>query len=207
MSISLKRNGTLFVVAAPSGGGKSTVLKALLNSIDGLQYSVSVTSRKPRGQEKDGVDFHFVSEEEFHRMVEDKEFYEWAKVHGNYYGTRKSVVEDILRQGYDVTMDIDVQGACQIKGMKPDAVTIFLLPPSIKTLEERLRRRDTDDEEVIRVRLRNATAEISQCHLFDYLVMNDDIDHAIDQIRSIIEAERQKGSRQEVVIQDEPGLR
>jgi guanylate kinase len=199
MNISLRRNGTLFVIAAPSGGGKSTVLHALLERVEGLRYSVSVTSRAPRAGERDGVDYHFTSEEAFQGMIERKEFYEWAKVHGNYYGTRKATVEEILGAGSDVAMDIDVQGACQIKGMKPDAVTVFLLPPSMQTLEERLRKRDTDREEVIQLRLRNAAEEIAQCGLFDYLVINDRLDDTIETIRSIVLAERQKGSRQSLI--------
>lgn len=206
MTIGLSRKGTLFVIAAPSGGGKSTVLHALLGKVPDLQYSVSVTSRQPRGAEQDGVDFHFVSEEKFLELIDHKEFYEWAKVHGNYYGTRKKVVEDLVQAGHDVAMDIDVQGACQIKGMKPDSVTIFLLPPSMEVLEKRLRGRDTDQEDVIAMRMTNAAEEIQQCGLFDYLLINDDLDHTIATIRSIIDAERQRSSRLGLSIQDESGL-
>lgn len=206
MSIRLKRSGTLFVISAPSGGGKSTVLRALLPATAGLKYSVSVTSRPPRDGEREGEDFHFVSTEEFQSLIDHKEFYEWAKVHGNYYGTRKSVVESLVSQGYDVALDVDVQGACQIKGMKPDSVTIFLLPPSTETLEKRLRGRETDDEEVVRLRMHNAVNEIAQCHLFDYLVVNENPDRTIAAIGHIIDAERQRGSRQRLVVENEPRL-
>jgi len=206
MSIRLKRSGTLFVISAPSGGGKSTVLRALLPATAGLKYSVSVTCRPPRHGEQEGVDFHFVSTEEFQSLIDHKEFYEWARVHGNYYGTRKSVVESLVSQGYDVALDLDVQGACQIKGMKPDSVTIFLLPPSTETLEKRLRGRETDDEEVVRLRMHNAINEIAQCHLFDYLVVNENLDRTIAAIGHIIDAERQRGSRQRLVVENEPRL-
>jgi len=206
MSIRLKRSGTLFVISAPSGGGKSTVLRALLPATEGLKYSVSVTSRPPRDGEREGVDYYFVSTEEFQSLIDHKEFYEWAKVHGNYYGTRKSVVESLVSQGYDVALDLDVQGACQIKGMKPDSVTIFLLPPSTETLEKRLRGRETDDEEVVRLRMHNAVNEIAQCGLFDYLVVNENLDRTIAAIGHIIDAERQRGSRQRLVVENEPRL-
>jgi len=206
MSIRLKRSGTLFVISAPSGGGKSTVLRALLPATAGLKYSVSVTSRPPRHGEQEGVDYYFVSTEEFQSLIDHKEFYEWARVHGNYYGTRKSVVESLVSQGYDVALDVDVQGACQIKGMKPDSVTIFLLPPSTETLEKRLRGRETDDEEVVRLRMHNAVNEIAQCHLFDYLVVNENLDRTIAAIGHIIDAERQRGSRQRLVVENEPRL-
>ena len=175
MSISLKRKGTLFVLSAPSGGGKSTVLHAVLKSIDGLSYSVSVTSRKPRKKEVNRKDYYFVSVEEFKELIEKKAFYEWAEVHGNYYGTRISTVDRLLHSGSDVVMDIDVQGASNIKKIQPAAITIFLLPPSTKILETRLRRRDTDDDEEVELRMQNAAEEIANCLSFDYLVVNDDL--------------------------------
>lgn len=207
MSISLSRKGgTLYVLSAPSGGGKSTVLRSLLQAVEGLRYSVSVTSRPPRQGEREGVDFHFVSVEEFQELIDHKAFYEWAKVHGNYYGTRKSVVEANLADDQDVAMDLDVQGACQIKGMKPDAVTIFLLPPSTGILENRLRGRDTDDDAVIQLRLRNAANEIAQSHLFDYRVINDNLEETIARIRHIIESERLRSMRQMLKVRDEPAV-
>ncbi|MFW5870772.1 MAG: guanylate kinase [Candidatus Sumerlaeota bacterium] len=206
MSIALQRSGTLFVLVAPSGGGKSTVLKALLEKVPGLAYSVSVTSRRPRPGEKEGQDFHYVSVREFQDMIERKEFYEWAQVHGNFYGTRKETVEELLKKGLDVGMDLDVQGACAIKGMKRDAVTIFLLPPSMQTLEERLRGRDTDDDEVIALRLTNAADEIARCKLFDYLVVNKDLDEVIEEITGIVHAERNRSTRQKLLVEDEPKL-
>lgn len=207
MSFSVKRHsGTLFVLSAPSGGGKSTVLRALMERVEGLAYSTSVTSRRPRPNEKEGVDFHFVSVEEFQNLIEHKAFYEWAQVHGNLYGTRRETVEKLLSQHLDVAMDIDVQGARSIKGMRPDAVTIFLLPPSMGVLEQRLRKRGDEDEEVVALRLHNAADEIARCSLFDYLVVNDDLDRVIEEIRSIVTAERLRSARQRLVVVDEPAV-
>jgi len=206
MAIELKRSGTLFVLVAPSGGGKSTVLRALLDRITDLSYSISVTSRPPRPGEVDGEDYSFVDIEAFQSMIERKEFYEWAQVHGNFYGTRRDAVEQMLADGKDVGMDLDVQGAYAVKGMKPDAVTVFLLPPSMETLEKRLRTRDTDDDDVIALRLRNAADEISRCRLFDYLVVNDDLDRVIDELAGVVTAERHKSLRQVLTVRDEPGL-
>lgn len=206
MSLTLTRRGILFVVSAPSGGGKSAVLERLLGRIEEFAYSVSVTSRAPRPGEKDGKNYHFVTDDEFRRMIGLNEFYEWAEVHGNYYGTRKSVVEEVLAAGNDLVMDIDVQGACQVKSKKPDAVTIFLLPPSMAMLEKRLRGRHSDDEEAIQLRLRNAATEIAQHGLFDYVIVNDDLDRTVAALREVIFAERRRGSRQLLVVRDEPSV-
>ncbi|MBN1866195.1 guanylate kinase [Candidatus Sumerlaeota bacterium] len=206
MTIALRRKGALFVISAPSGGGKSAAIRALLEREKGIRYSVSVTSRKARSGEREGQDYCFVSTEEFQRMIERKEFYEWAKVHGNFYGTRKTTVEALLAQGDDVAMDLDVQGACAVKGSRPESVTIFLLPPSMEILEKRLRGRVTDDEEVIQLRLRNAADEVAQCRLFDYLVLNDDLGRAVEEIGAIVEAERHRSLRQELLLENEPAV-
>ena len=190
MGESVKRKGTLFVLSAPSGGGKSSVLRALLGSVGGLAYSVSATTRAPRGEERDGVDYYFVSDEEFGAMVDGAQLYEWAEVHGNRYGTRRDTVQALLDEGRDVVLDIDVQGARSVKEACGDAVTVFLLPPSMERLEERLRGRLTDDDETIRLRLRNAVDEIGRSHEFDFRVVNDDLARAVEEIRTIILSKR-----------------
>ena len=206
MSIALRRKGIMFVISAPSGTGKSTVLHSLWNGTGNLAYSVSVTSRPPRLGEREGIDYYFVSAEDFQAMIARGEFYEWAEVHGNFYGTRKSVIEKILATGQDVVMDLDVQGARSIKAMKSDAVTIFLLPPSMAALEERLRGRETDLSEAIRLRLRNAAGEIAECNHFDYILINDILEQSVSEVVSIIIAERHRSSRQELLFEGEPAL-
>jgi guanylate kinase len=206
MTISLKRKSMLVVLSAPSGGGKSTVTKALLNRVPELEYSVSVTSRLPRGDEKEGINYHYVTEAEFRRLSDQDEFYEWALVHGNFYGTRKSIVQAALQRGNDVILDIDVQGACSIKKLRPDALTIFLLPPSLAVLEKRLRGRETDSEETIQLRLKNAIGEIAHYSEFDYVVVNEDLERAIAEISSIFTAERHRRSRVELALENEVGV-
>jgi len=206
MSITLKRSCTMFVLSAPSGGGKSTVVRAVLRNVRGLAYSISVTSRPPRAHERDGVDFHFVTQEKFQERIQRQEFYEWALVHGNCYGTPKAPIAGMLAEGKDVVLDIDVQGARSVKSLRPDAVTIFLLPPSSEVLERRLRDRGTETDETIRVRLANATEEIAASLSFDYLVINDSVERAVAEIRGIIEAERNRAAQQELLLSNEPAL-
>jgi len=193
-------------MSSPSGGGKSSICRALLDSDPRLGYSVSVTSRPRRRDEVDGRDYHFVTESDFHDMISKDMFYEWAKVHGNFYGTRKDLVDAKLAAGQDVVLDLDVVGGLNIKKLNDKALLIFVLPPSLATLEERLRKRNTDDEEVIRLRLRNARNEIHFAQKYDYAVVNEDLNLTITNIRKIIDAERHSSKHQRVIISGEDAL-
>jgi guanylate kinase len=190
-----KRQGLLLVISAPSGGGKSVVLQRLLASDPGLQYSVSVTSRPPRGDEAEGKDYSFVSRERFEEMAQDGVFYEWAEVHGNLYGTRKDVIQQALAAGKDVALDIDVQGGMDVKWQSPDSALVFLMPPSFEKLEARLRSRATDNEEAIQRRLANARHEMQFWRQYDYVVINDDLGQAVADVAEILRAERHRTRR------------
>jgi guanylate kinase len=198
MPITLEPEGMLIAVVSPSGGGKSTICRALLDADPKLEYSISVTSRPPREGEVDGRDYHFVSEERFQELIAEGLFYEWARVHDNLYGTRRDLVETQLARGKDVVLDIDVVGSLNIKKMNDKAVLIFILPPSMQVLEGRLRRRETDSDEVIRKRLENAREEIRVAGQYDYVVINDDLEQAIVTVRGIINAERHAAKRLKV---------
>lgn len=192
----LNKKGLLIVISGPSGVGKGTVRKALFER-EGhdLVYSVSMTTRKPRDGEVDGSDYYFVSQEEFERQIENDNLLEYAKFVGNYYGTPYDKVEEQLERGNEVVLEIEVQGAIQVKAKKPDAVFIFIAPPSYKALEQRLRRRGTESEEIIKERLDKAYREIEQAPAYDYIVINDDVDNAADRIMAIIRAEHAKCER------------
>jgi guanylate kinase len=191
----LKHTGMLFIVSAPSGGGKSTILKALLDSDDTLSYSVSATTRKPRPNEVDGVDYHFLSLEQFQQAVDENAFFEYAQVHGNYYGTLKREVNKLLDKGLDVLLDLDVQGSLRLKQDMPECTTVFILPPSMATLEKRLRGRGTDSEEEIQRRLRNARGELRVADQYDYVLLNARLDETVAQLRMIIKAQHFRSSR------------
>jgi len=182
--------GRIFVVSGPSGSGKSTLIRELRQKVPGLGYSISHTSRPPRGQEKNGVEYHFVSKESFQKMVENGEFVEWAEVYQDLYGTSVSSLRSQITMGLDVIMDIDVQGARNIKDHFKDAILIYVLPPSLEILEERLRERGTDDEKAIRTRLKKAGKEIKNCVSYDYLLFNDQLDQTVEELKSILIAER-----------------
>jgi len=187
----------MVILSAPSGGGKSTILRALMERLDNVKYSISATSRPPRGDEVNGADYFFLSKEEFERQIELGKFLEHAEVHGNYYGTPKDWVEKQLVKGVDVALDIDVQGAEQVKRINPhDTLMIFLIPPSMKVLEERLRGRGTESEEQIQLRLKNARQELDQWRDFDYSVVNENLDAAVKSVENIICSERRRSSRQ-----------
>ena len=184
------RKGTLYIISAPSGAGKTTLCKRVLNSMEDVVFSVSHTTRKPRDGELDGVHYHFVSVAEFMAMIDMGEFFEWAEVHGNFYGTSVASVKSELEYGRDVILDIDVQGASQIKKIFPDAITIFVMPPSMEELEARLRNRGTDDKEVIQRRLVNARSEINRITEYDYTVINDDLEKASLELASLFQSSR-----------------
>lgn len=192
----LDKKGLLIVISGPSGVGKGTVRKALFEREgQDLVYSISMTTRTPRNGEQDGIDYYFVSHDEFEHQIERGNLLEYAKFVGNYYGTPYDKVEEQLNQGHEVVLEIDVQGAMQVKAKKPEAVFIFIAPPSFKSLEERLRHRGTETEEVIKERLVKAEREINQAAAYDYIVVNDDVDNAADRVMAIIRAEHARCSR------------
>jgi guanylate kinase len=186
----IRRRGTLFVVSAPSGAGKTTLCREIRLRLPDLAYSVSVTTRPPRPGEIDGADFRFVGVSEFQAMLARGEFAEWATVHGNLYGTRARALEDALATGRDVLLDIDTQGAAQLRARYPDAVLIFILAPSVKELEQRLRERRSNMDADIERRLVRAREEIALWRQYDYLIVNRDVKEAMEQLESIILAER-----------------
>lgn len=190
-----KREGVLFVVSAPSGAGKTSLCRELIRSVAELTQSISYATREQRAGEEDGVDYHFVAVDIFKDMVSNNGFAEWAEVHGNLYGTALATIEDAAANGIDLLLDIDCQGAAQLRKNYERGVFIFILPPDYIELEKRLRERGTDREEVIQKRLRNARVEIAQAHSYDYLVVNDDFDNAKETLIAIIKAERQKAGR------------
>lgn len=182
--------GNLYVVAAPSGAGKSSLVKALLELDSHLAVSVSHTTRAPRGQEQQGREYHFVEVAAFQRMIDRGEFFEWAEVHGNRYGTSKAAIEQRIAGGDDVVLEIDWQGALQIKRLFPNAVLIFILPPSWAELEQRLRRRGEDGDTVIAQRLANARAEVAQARHFDFVIINALFETALFDLKAIVHSQR-----------------
>jgi len=189
--------GILFVISSASGGGKGTLIRRVLAAVPGLSLSVSWTTRAPRADELDGVNYHFVSPAEFEAMRERGGFLEWALVHGNLYGTARSVVAQELAEGRDIVLEIDVQGAASVRSsLGPSVVSVFILPPSFEVLRARLTARMTEREEEVALRLRNARGEVEQCGSFDYVVLNDEVERASAQLASIIYAERARASRQ-----------
>lgn len=192
--------GKLYIISAPSGAGKTSLLKRLTTEQDGLAVSISHTTRAMRSGEQDGVDYFFVSLDEFKAMIERQAFLEHAQVFDNFYGTAQKTVEDNLALGLDVILEIDWQGAQQVRKMLPDSVSIFILPPSIDILCQRLQTRAQDDPQVIARRMRDAVTEMSHYPEFDYLIVNDDFDLALNQLKSIITANRLLQSRQQQAL-------
>jgi len=185
----------VFIISAPSGSGKSTLVNRLMQEVPNLCFSISYTTRKPRGHEVDGASYHFTSREEFECRLANHEFLEYAEVFGNYYGTHKSELAKARAQGKDLVLDIDVQGAAQLKESIPDAVTIFVLAPSRQILEHRLRYRGEDSDQVIARRLADAAREIRNYCLYDYVLINEDIDESAKTLTSIVRAERARRTR------------
>jgi guanylate kinase len=184
--------GKLYVVSAPSGAGKTTLIKNVLNRFKSLSYSVSHTTREPRENEQHGLDYFFITKKEFEEKIEQDLLLEWAEVHENYYGTSKDFITTNLDRGKSLILEIDVQGAQQIIKSDMDMVTIFIMPPSIEVLSQRLKNRGTDSQKVIDTRIRNAKAEIAKKSLYQYVVINDDLDHAKKELFMIFEQEMAK---------------
>ncbi|GAB5045967.1 guanylate kinase [Thermodesulfovibrio sp. TK110] len=190
----LYKRGNIFVISAPSGAGKTTLCSRLLKALPDLKMSISHTTRKPRHGEIDGVDYFFVDKKTFEKMIANEEFIEWAEVYGNFYGTSKNIIFQLIKQGYDILLDIDTQGAKSIKKIYPETILIFILPPSMEELERRLLQRN-EDKDIIKRRLSKAGEEISQYKFYDYIVINDNLEKALNDLLCIICAERLKTKR------------
>ncbi|MFP5418244.1 MAG: guanylate kinase [Gammaproteobacteria bacterium] len=188
--------GVLYIVSAPSGAGKTSLVKALLKSDPGIRLSVSFTTRAPRPGETDGRDYHFVDRAGFQKMLADGEFLEHAEVYGNFYGTSKGSISRDLNAGHDVLLEIDWQGAAQVKTHFPDSASIFILPPSFSALRTRLKGRGQDSEEVIERRLAAAAHDVAHADAFDYIMVNDDFDHALEDLVAITRSVRLEAARQ-----------
>ena len=186
---------TVFIISAPSGSGKSTLVNRLMAGVDGLMFSVSCTTRPPRGHEVDGRNYRFTTREEFEAMIARGEFLEWAEVFGNYYGTHRGILEEAQAKGLDLVLDIDVQGARQLKCSIPEAVTVFILAPSRQVLEHRLRARGEDPDDVIARRLRDAAEEIRNYKDYDYVLINRNLAESDAVLAAIVTAERVRRSR------------
>jgi guanylate kinase len=186
----IARNGNLIIVSGPSGAGKSVLVARALRSVSNLKFSVSYTTRSPRGREQNGVEYFFIDRKEFQSLIQSGDLLEWAEVHGNYYGTSRKFVDDLLTQGEDVILDIDVQGARIIRQKRADAVGVFVLPPSYRILRDRLRSRSLDDTIVIEQRLKRAIKEIGHYREYDYLIINEDLGIATWELHSIILSSR-----------------
>ena len=188
---------SVFIISAPSGSGKSTLVHRLLESVPDLLFSISYTTRPPRPLERDGVDYIFITREEFERRLAHGEFLESAEVFGNYYGTNRATFEQAAHQGKDLVLDIDVQGARQLKVAIPEAISIFVLPPSREVLEQRLRARSQDSEEVIRRRLKGAAEEVRNYTQYDYVLINRELEDSTARLSAIVRAERLRKARME----------
>lgn len=189
----MAQKGILLVISGPSGAGKGTLCKELLNQVPGLNYSVSATTRAPRAGEENGVNYFFYSRPEFEELIAQEEFLEWAQVYNNLYGTPRSYVDNMLRQNKDVILEIDIQGARQVKQRFPQGVFVFVVPPDLNELARRLRERKTDTEEEINKRLGLAEEEMEYAKEYDYIVVNDDLTKAVNDLKAIIEKEKRGG--------------
>jgi guanylate kinase len=191
----MKRKGIAFIFSSPSGGGKTTLCQQVVTLVPDLKYSISYTTRPPRAGEENGKDYYFVSSESFQDIIKGGNFAEWAEIHGHFYGTPLDSLKKLLSKGIDLVLDIDVQGAKQLKERLEEGIFIFLLPPSMSVLKERLEKRGTDSEQEIMNRLKSAEGEIKQLTWYDYIIINDDLNEAVSNLRSIIIAERCKRER------------
>lgn len=201
------RKGILYVISAPSGAGKTSICRMILTLFPSLRQSISYTTRDMRSGERDGIDYHFVTRELFDKMVADGAFAEWAEVHGNSYGTARATLEQASEAGADVLLDIDFQGAEQLRNSGLNGVFIFILPPDMNELRKRLESRDTDDKGVIARRVGNAAGEIAEAVNFDYLVVNDILDKAVEKVRAIMVAETLRTDRIINTLPEEFGLK
>lgn len=196
-------NGLLIVISGPSGAGKGTICKRIIDEMDNVKLSISMTSRDKRGVEVDGVDYYFVSKEEFEKRIENNEFLEYAIVHNNkYYGTPKSKIEENLKEGISVILEIDIQGALKVKELVKNAIFIFIMPPSMKILKERLINRNTETEDKILERFKTAYKEINEYKKYNYVVVNDNIEEAVEKVKSIILSEKCRVDRIEDIYLD-----
>lgn len=202
LTMQIEKKGNIFIISAASGTGKTTLVSRLLSHHKDIRVSISHTTRPPRQGETDGRHYHFVNTAQFEKLIHDAAFLEYAKVFGNYYGTSIQSVENLQKQGHDVILEIDVQGAEQIRRSLPQAISIFILPPSFQALSERLRNRATDTSDVIEQRLSKAREEIEQALLFDYLVVNDNLDEAENNLLHIIKSHRLKQCQQKQFIEN-----
>lgn len=212
--VTIARRGLMLVISSPSGAGKSTIARNLLEKDKNISLSVSVTTRARRQSEIEGIHYHFISKRDFERMRDNEELLEWAEVHGNFYGTPREPVEDAMAAGRDMLFDIDWQGAEQLQDkMKADVVSIFILPPTMTELQSRLHRRAEDTEEVIKTRLLNSRAEIEHWRDYDYVILNDDLQAAFEAVEAIVKAERVRRDRRHgmfdfvrALLEEEPAL-
>ncbi|MBE9582630.1 MAG: guanylate kinase [Proteobacteria bacterium] len=182
----MAKKGRLFIISGPSGAGKSTVIKAILGKNRDLRYSISCTTRPPRGNEQDGVDYYFITKAAFEKKIDAGQLAEWAEVHGHLYGTSATYIDETLTDGQDVLLDIDVEGAKKLFVKYPEAVSIFIAPPTMRKLEERLAERDTDSPEAVERRLKNAEAEMAQAHRYDHILVNEELTQTVSRLETII---------------------
>ncbi|HNU67620.1 MAG TPA: guanylate kinase [Myxococcota bacterium] len=194
--------GILVIISAPSGAGKSTIIRQILGNDPNCRFAISHTTRQPRAGEKDGVDYYFVGRDEFQSMVANDRFAEWAVVHSNFYGTSLAEVERLSSQGIDVVFEVDYQGGRALMRRFPDAASIFVLPPSMAEVKRRLTDRGTDDAETIEMRLQNARIEIATAGEYRYIVVNDDLDRAVSQVGDVIRVERLRSINRAAMIRD-----
>lgn len=192
--------GILFIISSPSGGGKGTIIREVLRTVPNIGYSVSFTTRAIREGEENGKHYHFVSHEYFENLIKQGEFLEYAEVHGNYYGTSKRKVEQETLAGRDIILEIDVQGAALVREKAPDAVGVFILPPSFEVLQERLTARQTETDENLALRLKNSRNEVKEFSNFDYVIVNNEVTKAVLDLQSVIYAERCKCARQNETV-------